>query len=50
MNCHMLAGMTTKATTGSGMALFIHHMVPHHQNAVNMAKATLKLGKYQYDV
>ena len=42
MNCHMLTGMTTKATSLSGIALFIHHMIPHHQNAVNMAKATLK--------
>lgn len=49
MNCHMLAGMTTKATSMSGVALFIHHMVPHHQNAVNMAKSTLKLASYQCD-
>ena len=49
MNCHMLAGMTTRATSMSGVALFIHHMVPHHQNAVNMAKATLKLGNLDCD-
>jgi hypothetical protein len=44
MNCQMLAGMTTKATSNSGVALFIHQMIPHHQNAINMAKATLKFG------
>jgi Domain of unknown function (DUF305) len=49
MNCHMLAGMTTKATSNSGVALFIHHMVPHHQNAVNMAKATLKFANLHCD-
>ena len=42
MNCHMMAGMTTKASTGSRSALFLHQMIPHHQNAVNMAKALLK--------
>jgi hypothetical protein len=49
MNCLMIAGVTTKATSMSGVALFIHHMVPHHQNAVNMAKATLKLGNLDCD-
>jgi Domain of unknown function (DUF305) len=49
MNCAMLSGMTTKASSGSEIALFIHHMIPHHQNAVNMAKATLKFGKFQCD-
>ena len=41
MNCHMMAGMTTKASS-SRSALFLHQMIPHHQNAVNMAKALLK--------
>ena len=47
MNCHMMAGMTTRveSTKNSLTALFIHQMVPHHQNAVNMAKALLKTGK-----
>jgi hypothetical protein len=44
MDCHMLAGMTTKSDSESAIALFIHQMVPHHQNAVNMAKALLKTG------
>jgi uncharacterized protein (DUF305 family) len=34
--------MTTDATSEIG--LFIHQMIPHHQNAVNMAKALLKTG------
>ena len=41
MNCRMLAGMTTGIKASSQMALFIHQMIPHHQNAVNMAKALL---------
>ena len=49
MNCRMMAGVTTKATSMSGVDLFIHHMVPHHQNAVNMAKATLKFAKLKCD-
>ena len=40
MNCHMMASMTTNAVGTS--ALFCHQMIPHHQNAVNMAKALLK--------
>jgi len=40
MNCHMMASMTTNAAGRS--ALFCHQMIPHHQNAVNMAKALLK--------
>jgi Domain of unknown function (DUF305) len=41
MNCHMFAGMTTGISSQSNVALFIHQMIPHHQNAVNMAKALL---------
>jgi len=40
MNCHMMASMTTNAVGRS--ALFCHQMIPHHQNAINMAKALLK--------
>jgi hypothetical protein len=39
MNCHMMSSMTTNAVGQS--ALFCHQMIPHHQNAVNMAKALL---------
>lgn len=42
MNCAMMVGMTTHAT--SPIALFAHQMIPHHQNAVNMAKSLLKTG------
>merc|ERR1719469_1327684 len=44
MNCAMTAGMTTGASSDNAMALFVHQMVPHHQNAVNMAKALLADG------
>jgi len=49
MNCAMQAGMTTKITSGSAVALFNHQMIPHHQNAVNMAKALLSEGEIQCD-
>ena len=51
MNCHMMAGMTTGVSSAANSltALFIHQMVPHHQNAVNMAKALLKTGKVTCD-
>jgi uncharacterized protein (DUF305 family) len=45
MDCHMLSGMTTGVMASDEAALFIHQMVPHHQNAVNMAKTLLKSGK-----
>ena len=41
MNCHMVVGMTTGMSSQSNVALFIHQMIPHHQNAVNMAKTLL---------
>ena len=40
-NCAMVAGMTTGLSAQSETALFIHQMIPHHQNAVNMAKTLL---------
>eukprot|EP00934_Nitzschia_sp_Nitz4_P000599 Nitzschia sp. Nitz4//scaffold233_size31335//18543//21200//NITZ4_007952-RA/size31335-augustus-gene-0.45-mRNA-1//-1//CDS//3329543382//599//frame0 len=40
MDCHMMSSMTTTAAGKS--ALFCHQMIPHHQNAVNMAKSLLK--------
>lgn len=42
MNCHMFQGMTTGISSNSDVALFIHQMIPHHQNAVNMAKLLLR--------
>ncbi|CAB9498173.1 expressed unknown protein [Seminavis robusta] len=47
MNCHMLVGMTTGIKAQDERALFVHQMIPHHQNAVNMAKALLKRDKLQ---
>jgi len=44
-NCAMLSGMTTGISASSEAALFIHQMIPHHQNAVNMAKALLQTDK-----
>ena len=39
MNCAMMNGMTTSVKgSESEVALFLHQMIPHHQNAVNMAK------------
>lgn len=49
MNCHMMTGMTTGGSSGSEAVLFIHQMIPHHQNAVNMAKALLKANTLQCD-
>ncbi len=40
----MCTGMTTNVNAGTSKALFIHRMIPHRQNAVNMAKALLKSG------
>jgi len=42
MDCAMMVGMTTYVEDAK--SLFIHQMIPHHQNAVNMAKALLKSG------
>ncbi|KAL3786644.1 hypothetical protein HJC23_006840 [Cyclotella cryptica] len=50
MNCAMMAGMTSSVQgSADETALFIHQMIPHHQNAVNMAKALIKTGKLQCD-
>ncbi|KAL3922055.1 MAG: hypothetical protein SGILL_002409 [Bacillariaceae sp.] len=45
MNCHMMTGMTTGVKAKDERALFVHQMIPHHQNAVNMAKALLNTNK-----
>ena len=50
MNCHMMAGMTSSVSGDMDeVALFIHQMIPHHQNAVNMAKALLKTDTLECD-
>jgi Domain of unknown function (DUF305) len=48
-NCHMFMGMTTGVSAKSVEALFYHQMIPHHENAVNMAKTLLTLGNLQCD-
>ena len=45
INCHMFSGMTTYEHH-SEVALFLHQMIPHHQNAVNMAKSLLLTWSY----
>mmetsp|Transcript_41036 Transcript_41036/g.60229 ORF Transcript_41036/g.60229 Transcript_41036/m.60229 type:complete len:431 (+) Transcript_41036:83-1375(+) len=49
MDCHMVVSMTNKVQAQDQRALFIHQMIPHHQNAVNMAKALMKSGKLNCD-
>merc|ERR1712176_552400 len=61
MNCAMLDGMTVQyggePTTPSvqgveynnDAVLFMRQMIPHHQNAVNMAKAAMTLGTFDCD-
>jgi len=45
MDCAMFKGMTSTITdTMAGTDLFNYQMIPHHRNAVNMAKALLKTG------
>jgi hypothetical protein len=41
--------MTTGIHTQSEVALFAHQMIPHHQNAVNMAKTLLYSGMIPCD-
>ena len=45
MNCAMTVGMTTNVNQDNAIALFIHQMIPHHQNAVNMCKSLMASGK-----
>ncbi|GKY98006.1 hypothetical protein MPSEU_000758700 [Mayamaea pseudoterrestris] len=43
LDCKMFTDMTTSVASDDAVDLFIHQMVPHHENAINMAKALLKL-------
>jgi len=43
-NCFMMSGMTTGIKATADTALFVHQMIPHHENAVNTAKTLLKTG------
>merc|ERR1712241_1596892 len=50
-DCHMLKGMTVeygdegKDSKLNDVILFLPEMIPHHQNAVNMAKNLLQTGE-----
>jgi Domain of unknown function (DUF305) len=48
-NCFMFMGMTTGVSARSEIALFLHMMIPHHENAINMAKTLLQHGKLDCD-
>lgn len=53
MDCAMLTGMTVsygdkgKDSRKNDVILFLRVMIPHHQNAVNMAKTLLKSGEIE---
>mmetsp|Transcript_37040 Transcript_37040/g.73370 ORF Transcript_37040/g.73370 Transcript_37040/m.73370 type:complete len:425 (-) Transcript_37040:298-1572(-) len=42
INCKMMTEMTVKHNDENPAVTFMHQMLPHHVNAVNMAKALLK--------
>ena len=42
LDCHMNYHMKSILANSDPIVTFIHQMIPHHQNAVNMAKALLK--------
>merc|ERR1719482_1914550 len=42
MDCAMDKNMMTNLDTTSDVASFMHQMIPHHENAINMAKLLLK--------
>ena len=42
VDCHMNYNMKSILANTDPIVTFIHQMIPHHQNAVNMAKALLK--------
>ena len=42
MDCQMDTEMMTTLDTASDVASFMHQMIPHHENAINMAKLLLK--------
>ena len=48
-NCQMFMGMTTGVSARSVVALFLHQMIPHHVNAVHMAKTLLMHGELDCD-
>ena len=45
----MFNGMTTGVKANSEIALFLHQVIPHHENAINMAKALMKTDEIDCD-
>ena len=41
LDCHMNYNMKSILANSDPIVTFIHQMIPHHQNAVNMAKAVV---------
>ena len=41
MNCVMTAGTTAGASSNYALVLFVHRIILHHQNAVNMVKTLI---------
>jgi uncharacterized protein (DUF305 family) len=44
MDCHMQYNMKSYIATTDPVVTFCHQMIPHHQNAVNMAKVLMAQG------
>lgn len=42
MDCAMFSGMTSGMESGDEDVLFVHQMIPHHQNAVNVSTYTCR--------
>lgn len=42
MDCHMKANMKSYIHSSDPTVTFCHQMIPHHQNAINMAKVLMK--------
>mmetsp|Transcript_8582 Transcript_8582/g.28119 ORF Transcript_8582/g.28119 Transcript_8582/m.28119 type:complete len:417 (-) Transcript_8582:203-1453(-) len=49
LDCHMEYNMRTLMHESNLVVTFIHQMIPHHENAVNMAKLLLKYEDSAFD-
>jgi len=49
VDCKMEHQMRVTPHLTSRIATFMHQMIPHHENAVNMAKTLLKDGEAEND-
>lgn len=43
VDCHMHEQMRVTPDNSNEIITFMHQMIPHHENAVNMAKTLLKV-------